>query len=453
MALPSTQDVKLWLALLHEIELRGGQAKPQDVYGTIRGYFPEITDEDASIQLTTGGNKLTNRIQWARQRLVERGCIDASVSGTWRITPLGRDWLNASWKGSNADYSAVVKPAKLPKPGDGVKPPASPSGHSGSTESVTESVKGKGKSKGQAATAATGQAPVAALASSAAPSNGTGSLSDRLLKSQHQSSTPQQFEKDLAEAFAALGFEAEHIGGSGETDIHVSAPLGQSSYSVVVDAKSTASTRIPEAQINWLAIDSHRKARGATYAAVVGPDFGGGNLLKFAGDFGIVLIRTDMIRELLQLHAATPLSLFELRDLFLSPGLADNAMKPLRERHNQHRRHWALIGEIADTLPQFGPDGLKHDNLYHILRALAISRGRPLAEAPTQQDVADAIAFLASRAVGVLAEVQGSGGAYRMTMSTKTARERLHALAHAVDQRSGSEAAASVPAEPGLSAI
>jgi hypothetical protein len=271
-----------------------------------------------------------------------------------------------------------------------------------------------------------------------------------LSESQHQSGKPDQFERHLTEAFSSLGFEAAHIGGSGETDIYLEARLGKSSYSIVVDAKSTASSKVPDAQINWPVIDSHRVARGATFAAVVGPSFGGGQLLRFASQYNVVLLRTDMVCDLLRLHARTPLSLFELRDLFLSPGLADVAVKTVRERHSQHRRHWELIAEVVQTMARFGPDGLKRDNLYHILRALTISSGRPLSDVPTQQDVIESVAFLASRAVGVLAEVPGSDGAYQLTMSVQTARERLNALTRAVNQTRTDQPAESPRLEPGL---
>jgi Mrr N-terminal domain len=442
MALPTAQDVKLWLALLYEIQLRGGDAKPLEVFPALRKHFSEITDEDLALHHPSGESKWTNNIRWARQRLVERGCIDPSIPGVWRITPLGREWLQASWRGADADYSAVVKPPVVPKADAAPEPPTSPQVGAGKGAKAS-------KPDARAATAEpTGEpAPQPKLPTTLA--DPTEMLCERIHRSQRQSSAPEQFEKDLAEAFEALGFAARHIGGSGETDIYVEARIGRSSYSVVIDAKSTATGKVPDAQINWPVIDSHRQARGATYAAVIGPDFGGGQLLKFASQYGVVLLTTDMVCGLLRLHAKTPFSLFELRDLFGSPGLAADGVKALAERHNQQHRHWALVGEVVDTMSLYGFEGLKQDNLYHILRTLAISRGKAPADVPTQLDVADAIAFLASRAVGVLAEVQGSGGAYQLTMSAETARKRLSALARAVDGTGGNQSAASEPGSQG----
>src|SRR5262249_38250341 len=40
MPLPSQNDSKLWLALLHEIDQAGGEARPADLYPRLRAYFP-----------------------------------------------------------------------------------------------------------------------------------------------------------------------------------------------------------------------------------------------------------------------------------------------------------------------------------------------------------------------------------------------------------------------------
>ena len=41
------------VALLREIELRGGEVKPKEIYPAIRKHFPEITDEDAPSSFVT----------------------------------------------------------------------------------------------------------------------------------------------------------------------------------------------------------------------------------------------------------------------------------------------------------------------------------------------------------------------------------------------------------------
>lgn len=110
MALPSDRDTKFWLALLHEIDLAGGIVDvPASLYPKLRQYFPLITDDDLILTLKNGGNKWTNRIQWVRQHLVYCGCLD-STPRVWKLTDIGRGWLQAQWRGPMADYSRTLKP-------------------------------------------------------------------------------------------------------------------------------------------------------------------------------------------------------------------------------------------------------------------------------------------------------------------------------------------------------
>jgi hypothetical protein len=243
----------------------------------------------------------------------------------------------------------------------------------------------------------------------------------------------------LAEAFAAFGFEARHVGRSGETDIVISARLGQSSYSAVLDAKSTQSGKVPDAQINWPVIDSHRQSRGATYAAVIGEDFSGGQLQKFADQYKVTLLTTGMLCETLSLHASTPFNLIELRDLFSVHGRADQGVQALHQRNAQHLRHWHLIAEILDTMEVFEaklPGGFAPniEQLHFLLTTQSVTRGQAATSMPTHQEVTEAVSYLASRAVRVIAEVPGASGDYQLAMSASTARKRVLALARSLEE-------------------
>ena len=81
----------------------------------MRQYFPQITDADLTLKRKTGENVWTNTIQWARMKLVQRGCIDNSSRGVWAITPAGKKWLEQEWHGASADYSKVTKPPLMNK--------------------------------------------------------------------------------------------------------------------------------------------------------------------------------------------------------------------------------------------------------------------------------------------------------------------------------------------------
>ena len=89
MALPKQDDIEL--PLLEEIEGMGGQAQPSELYPKVTIRFPQITQADLNRTTKQGGSKWENRIQFARQKLVEKGQMDKSVRGIWRITDKGRE--------------------------------------------------------------------------------------------------------------------------------------------------------------------------------------------------------------------------------------------------------------------------------------------------------------------------------------------------------------------------
>lgn len=61
------------------------------------------------------------------------------------------------------------------------------------------------------------------------------SFQEKLIKASKDSENPIEFEKLVKQAFQKLGFDAELIGGAGDTDILVSRP-----YNMIIDAKSTS---------------------------------------------------------------------------------------------------------------------------------------------------------------------------------------------------------------------
>jgi restriction system protein len=85
--MPRQQDMEI--PLLVALEKLGGKARPQEVYAAVTKSFPELTDADLAEQLQSGGKKWTNRIQWVRQRLVERGEMESPSYGIWAITGKG----------------------------------------------------------------------------------------------------------------------------------------------------------------------------------------------------------------------------------------------------------------------------------------------------------------------------------------------------------------------------
>ena len=89
MAIPSEKDIEL--PLLQEIEAAGGEAKPSELYDKVARHFPQLTPSDQTVRHPRSGLLIwANRVQWARQHLVNKGEIDASTRGIWKITERGR---------------------------------------------------------------------------------------------------------------------------------------------------------------------------------------------------------------------------------------------------------------------------------------------------------------------------------------------------------------------------
>lgn len=85
------------------------------------------------------------------------------------------------------------------------------------------------------------------------------SIIDKLRKKQHESKTPEGFENALKEAFGYFGFKAELIGRSGDTDVLLTADIGDETYKITVDGKTAKKGKILESQINWDSLEDHRK--------------------------------------------------------------------------------------------------------------------------------------------------------------------------------------------------
>jgi restriction system protein len=89
MSIPSEKYIEI--PLLQEMEVAGGQAKPSELYDKVANHFPRLTSDDQQAKHPRTGIPIwRNRVQWARQHLVNKGEVDASVRGIWRITEKGR---------------------------------------------------------------------------------------------------------------------------------------------------------------------------------------------------------------------------------------------------------------------------------------------------------------------------------------------------------------------------
>lgn len=149
-------------------------------------------------------------------------------------------------------------------------------------------------------------------------------LADALLGASTDSGNPVRFERLVRDAFKFLGFVSEHLGGSGSTDVLLTASLGRDdSYRVAVDAKTTASGSLKDSQVDWHTLIEHRDQHDAKYSLLVAPNPAGGRLVNRAQQSSVAVLSAEQLADLCRRHARTPLSLFDYERLFSTKGEVD----------------------------------------------------------------------------------------------------------------------------------
>ena len=223
-----------------------------------------------------------------------------------------------------------------------------------------------------------------------------------------------------------FGFDVEEIGGAGHTDVLAVAPLGPLRYRVVLDAKSTASKRVIESQINWLAIEQHRKTEQAEHAAIVGIDFAGGQLPQHAEEFSVCLLTVGELAELIELHADQPLSQVVLRSVFASAPRASASLPEVRASAADAKRRVRLLLFVLEQIDHFNtvaPDDVivKPETLWATTLSIDELQG------VTQLDVANALHLL--EIIGAIGKSNGDGYVSQTTKAGALAM--LHSLGNA----------------------
>ena len=161
---------------------------------------------------------------------------------------------------------------------------------------------------------------------------------DKLRTTQLNSGKPSEFEEAIRDAFIFLGFEGELIGGSGDTDVLLTANIGEKSFKVSVDGKTSKSGRISDSQIDWISLTDHKQKNQSDFIVVVGSSFSGGNLRLRANQYEVSLLTTKALIDLISSHAFFPFTLTELRDLFSGKGDISAQIEDLLTQ-NQSRRN------------------------------------------------------------------------------------------------------------------
>ncbi|MET9606720.1 restriction endonuclease [Streptomyces sp. NPDC006512] len=145
------------------------------------------------------------------------------------------------------------------------------------------------------------------------------------------------FEVSIESAFRHMGFRAQRISGSGDTDILVQWYDGNGSLrTAIVDGKSTSSGRITHTNVSDVAIDMHKEKRSAEYVAIIGPAFSGDTIKNMAKRKQWALITADELGQVVSSADALGLRPADVGMLFETPdglsrlaGLIDTRQREL----------------------------------------------------------------------------------------------------------------------------
>ena len=234
------------------------------------------------------------------------------------------------------------------------------------------------------------------------------------------------FETAIAKAFRFLGFDTDHRGGSGQTDVVAYARLAPPDrYRVIVDAKSSSNGIVAESAVNFDVLKDHQRKHSADHVVVVAPDFA--NRLKdWAVNNGVVLLRADDLAAILGQHSIRPISLVDLRDTFTR---VDTLKDEIFEQYQSLERRSSLLGKIVELTFQEAVDedpvaagSITLENIIYALR-------KELSPRPSTDEIRESLDFLSSPFVAALEENKGR---YKLADSPHNVSLRLHGLGEAL---------------------
>lgn len=93
MAFPRQFEIEV--PLLEVIQSMGGSGKPKEIYPQVAKHFPQLTEEDLAAKLSSSPStfKWHNLVQWCRQGLIDKGELDGSTRGVWKLTSKSKERL------------------------------------------------------------------------------------------------------------------------------------------------------------------------------------------------------------------------------------------------------------------------------------------------------------------------------------------------------------------------
>lgn len=225
------------------------------------------------------------------------------------------------------------------------------------------------------------------------------SLFTELRLSSRDSMNPDRFEWAIKAAFEALGFKAIKLGGSGKTDVLIHAPGSpKNSFSVAVDAKSTASGSVSDSLVDFDTLEEHRKKHDANYSMIVGCAFQNERLIKRAVEHKVLLLDVEQLETLIKRHLNVPIKTSSYRQIFDKAGIADiSFIEGDRQKIVEFGR---LIKDVMSCLISESEDPITEGFLFErdIYRSLRDRQN--IIKLPTIEEISNILQFLSSPIIG-----------------------------------------------------
>ncbi len=240
------------------------------------------------------------------------------------------------------------------------------------------------------------------------------------------------FEEAIADMFSYLGFEATHIGGSGDTDVVIRWKSDEEkSITTIIDGKSKSNGQVSHSDISDVAIDTHKDKNHADYVAIVGHGFSGDTIRNHAKKKSFALITVEQLVDVALASQDIGLSLDEIALVFQTP----NGLSQLDELITSRRRELDIITTVVSRFlaEQEIVGGLSPRDMFFLLRNTK--------EAPSQDELIGVFETLSSSEIGILKVASKAQKAPENTIyllnNPRQATNRMHAIATAIEKGTG----------------
>lgn len=236
------------------------------------------------------------------------------------------------------------------------------------------------------------------------------------------------FEEAIAEIFRFMGFEAERIGGSGDTDVIVRWQDDEGkSFTAIIDGKSKSGGQVSHSDISDVAIDTHKEKNNADFVTIIGPGFSGDTIRNHARKKAFALITDTELIEIAHASQGLGLSLQEIALVFQAP----NGLSQLGEIISLKQRELDIISVVISKFrsKQEILGGLSPRDLFLLLQDTN--------ESPSLKELISVFETLSSPEIGILQAIDHSHSPENTTYLLRGAKRtinRLRALAATVEK-------------------